>query len=241
MQLRTFLSLVEGGHKANYFIVAPDQLGLQMLLPRAFAKVVATEDTHFYEASTITKEKARQIEKEARKAPSGSSDYSYFVISGLQNLNSQSVGPLLKAVEEAKYSVFFFQAQWIPRYCRTLLSRSILVKLPFLSKKLVLANLQALHHDAKTADEQGLYDGTLAGTIRSLAMKDTMASIRRDMRMGVRGLPSTQSEDVVGSLAFDAAVLPLLTESEHTFLKRDSSPDRRRLAMFLACERGVAK
>lgn len=239
MLLKTFLTLVEGGHKANYFIVAPDQLGLQLLLPKAFAKVVSIEDCHFYEASTITKEKARQIEKEARKAPSGSSDFSYFVISGLQNLNSQSVGPLLKAVEEAKYSVFFFQAQYIPKACRTLLSRSILVKLPFLSKKLVLANMQALHHDAKTADEQGLYDGTLSGTIRALAMKDTMSSIRRDIRLGVRGLPSTQSDDVVGSLAFEAAVMPMLSDKELAFLRRDSSPDRRRLALFLVAERSV--
>lgn len=239
MKLQTFLSLVEGGHKANYFIVAPDQLGLQLLLPKAFSKVVANEDVYFYDASTVTKEKARQIEKEARKAPVGSSSYSYFVISGLQNLPPQSVGALLKAVEEAKYSVFFFQAQYIPRNCRTLLSRSILVKLPFLSKKVVLANMQAMHQDAQTANEQGLYDGTLSGTIRALSMKDTMASIRRDIKLGVRGLPSLQSDDVVGSLAFESAIYPLLSPEEFAFLKKDSSPERRRLVLFMLAERAV--
>lgn len=237
MQIKTFLTLTEGGHRANYFILAPDQLGLQLLLPRSLGKVAAREDIHFFDAASVTKEKARQIEKESRKAPVGSSDFSYFVLTSLQNLPTDSVGPLLKAVEEAKYAVFLFQAQYIPRAVRTLLSRSILVKLPFLSKKVVLGNMQTLHYDARTADELNLYDGTLSGTIRAVAMKDTLLSIRRDMRLGARGLPSTQVDEVIGSLAFDTAVGPMLSESEFQFLKRDSGPDRRRLAVFLASER----
>lgn len=237
MLIKTFLGIVEGGHKANYFILAPDQLGLQLLLPKSLEKVASKEDIYYYDAATITKEKARQIEKEARKAPVGSSEFSYFVLTGLQNLAPDSVGPLLKAVEEARYSVFFFQSQSIPRWLRTLLSRSILVKLPFLSKKVVLGNMQAMHYDAKTADDLGLYDGTLSGTIRSVAIKDTMISIRRDLRLGVRGLQATQSIDVIGSLAFDAAIGTMLNTSEAEFLKRDSSPERRRLALFLVSDR----
>lgn len=237
MLIKTFLTLTEGGHRANYFIVAPDLLGLHLLLPRSLAKVAAKEDIHFFDAANVTKEKARQIEKESRKAPVGSSDFSYFVITGLQNLPTDSVGPLLKAVEEAKYAVFLFQAQHIPRAVRTLLSRSILVKLPFLSKKAVLGNMQTLHYDARTADDLGLWDGTLSGTIKAVSMKDTLLSIRRDMRLGARGLPSTQADDVIGSLAFETAVGPLLNPSESAFLKRDSSADRRRLAVFLASER----
>lgn len=238
MDVSTFLKLVEGGHKANYFIVCPDQLGLTILLPRALSKVAATEDIYYHDAASITKEKARFIERECRKAPSGSSNFSYFVISSLQNLPSQSVGVLLKVVEEARYSVFFFQGQVIPRFARTLLSRSILVKLPFLSKRVVLANLQAMHHNAAVADNQNLYDGTLTGTIRALSMKDTVASIRRDMSLGVRGIPSLQTDEVVGSHAFENSVVPLLTEAEQRFLKRDGNSDRRRLVLFLASERG---
>ena len=167
----------------------------------------------------------------------GSSDHSYFIIQSLQNLPTDSVGPLLKAVEEAKYSVFIFQAQTITRAVRTLLSRSILVKLPFMSKKVVLGNMQALHYDARTADELGLYDGTLSGTIRAVSMKDTMMGIRRDLRLGARGLGVTLSDDVVGSLAFDSAVGPLLKEEEFSYLKRDSSPDRRRLVVMLLADR----
>lgn len=241
MQIKTFLSLLESGHKCNYFVVSSDQIGLHLLIPRSLDKVAAKEDVHFFDAANVTKEKARQIEKEARKAPVGSSDFSYFVIQGLQNLPTDSVGPLLKAVEEAKYSVFIFQAQVIPRTVRTLLSRSILVKLPFMSRKVVLGNMQALHYDAKIADQLGLYDGTLSGTIRAVSMKDTISSIRRDLKMGARGLVSTLSEDVVGSLAFDSAVGPLLLPEEVDYLKRDSSPDRRRLVVFLASDRECQK
>lgn len=241
MQIKTFLNLLESGRKSNYFIQAPDQLGLQLLLPKSLSKVASGEDIHFFEAANVTKEKARQIEKEARKAPVGSSDFSYFIIQGLQNLPVDSVGPLLKAVEEAKYSMFIFQAQVIPRFVRTLLSRSILVKLPFLSKRVVLGNMQSLHYDARTADDAGLYDGTLSGTIRAVSMKDTMQSIRRDLRLGARGLPSTMSDDVIGSLAFDAAVGPLLSAKETQYLKKDNSPERRRLVMLLLAERESLK
>lgn len=241
MQIKTFLTLVEKGHRANYFVVAPDQLGLQLLLPKALSKVAAKEDIYYYDAASVTKDKARLIEKESRKAPAGSSDYSYFVITGLQNLPTESVGPLLKAVEESKYAVFFFQAQHIPRSVRTLLSRSILAKLPFLSKKVVLGNMQALHYDAKAADELNLYDGTLSGTIRAVAMKDMVVAIRRDLRLGARGLPAAQADEVIGSLAFETAVYPLLTEKEAQFIKRGSDPDRKKFLMYLVSERESAR
>lgn len=231
------MGLLEKGHKANYFVLCSDLLGLNLLLPKALGKVAAVGDIHYYDASQITKEKARQIEVESRKAPAGNSDYSYFVISGLQNLNSESVGPLLKAVEEAKYSVFLFQAQSIPRKIGTLLSRSILIKLPFFSKKIVLGNMQAMHLDAKTADELNLYDGTLQGTIKAVQMKDTISLIRRDLRLGARGLPSLQSDEVINSIAFDAAMDPYLRDSERGFLRRDLSADRRRLIVFLVAAR----
>lgn len=237
MSLKLLLTLLEKGRKVNYFVQCPDSLGLNLLLPKTLAKVAAPDDMHFYEASGVTKEKARQIEKESRKAPVGASDYTYFIISGLQSLPPDSVGPLLKAVEEAKYSIFIFQAQTIPRAVRTLLSRSMLMKLPFMSKRQVLGNMHALHYDARTADEMGLYDGTLQGTIKAVSIKDAMMAIRRDLRLGARGHPSLQADDTINSLAFDAAVEPYLSDKERNFLRKDSSPERRRLVMFLMTER----
>jgi hypothetical protein len=237
MQIKAALALIETGQKANYFILAPDLLGLQILLPKSLEKIAARDDIYYLNASSMTKERARQMEREARKAPVGSSDCSWFVIYGLQNLPVESVGPLLKAVEEAKFSAFVFQSQHIPRHCRTLLSRSILMRLPFLQKRVVLGNLQAMHYDARVADEMNLYDGTLSGTIKALLMKDTVVAIRRDLRLGARGLPSTTSEEVVASNAFDAAIGPMLLEHEASFLARDSSPERRKLIAFLTSDR----
>jgi len=241
MMIKDFLLLLGKGKRANYFVIAPDQLGLNLLLPKSLAKIAAREDIHFFNAADVTKEKARQIEKESRKAPVGSSDFTYFVISGLQNLPTDSVGPLLKAVEEARYAIFIFQAQALKRSVRTLLSRSILVKLPFLTKKVVLGNMQALHYDARTADENNLYDGTLSGTIRAVSTKDTTASIRRDMKLGIRGLPSTQEAETVNSLVFETAIGPFLNQKEIDFLRRESNQDRKRLVVFLASERASSK
>jgi len=82
-----------------------------------------------------------------------------------------------------------------------------------------------------------LYDGTLSGTIRALGMKDTLLNIRRDLRLGQRGVPSIVSDDTVNSLAFDAAIGPLLNEEEVAFLGRGDSQDRKKLILTLVAER----
>lgn len=234
LNLKDFLTLVvsSGNDRINYFVVCPDNLGLNLLLPKALYKIAAKDDVVFVDATSLTKDKARQLEKEARKAPVGLSNFTFFFVAGLQNLPVDSVGPLLKVVEEAKYSCFIFQAQFIPKRVSTLLSRSMLVKLPFMSRRQVLGNLQALHYDAKLADELKLYDGTLNGTIKALATKDTVASIQREMKRGSRGYVSLYGQDMVGSLAFRSAVDGLLDETETSFLKRDDNEERRRLVVL---------
>jgi hypothetical protein len=237
MQIKTFLGLVEKARRINFYVVCSDLLGLQLLLPKSLQTVVTPGDVHYLDASNVTKERARTLEKEARKAPAGSSRFNVFVIYSLQNLPPDSVGPLLKAVEEARYSIFIFQAQVIKRATRTLLSRSVLVNLPFFTKRSVLGNMQALNYDAKVADDLDLYDGTLSGTIRALGMKDTLLNIRRDLRLGQRGVPSIVTDDTVTSLAFDAAIGSLLNEEEVAFLGRGNSPDRKKLILTLVAER----
>lgn len=239
MQIKEFLALLGTGKKINYFVECSDLLGISLLLPRVLEKHMAKDDVHFFDAATLTKEKARQLEKDARKAPVGSSAHSYYVITSLHQLPEQSVGPLLKAVEEAKYAAFIFQAQYVKRETRTLLSRSMLVKLPFMSKKVVLANMQALHYDATAADQLNLYDGNLSGTIRAVSMKDSMMAIRRDLKLGLRGVEGLMSDDVIGSLAFVPAIEPQLTDRERRFLAREDGPDRRRMLAYLLAERSV--
>lgn len=237
MKIQDFLKIVGQRGRLNYFVLCPDELGLSLLLQGALSAIAVPEDIHFHDAEGITKEKARQIEAEARLASRGGSELQHFFIYSLQKLPADSTGPLLKAVEDARYARFIFQAQSTPRKIHTLMSRSSVVKLPFLTKAMVLANLKAMNHDAKLADDLNLYDGTLAGTIRALGMKDTLVSIRREMSRGLRGISAVYTPEVLGSLAFESATYDFFTEKERRFLGKNPTPDRKKLALFLATSR----
>lgn len=149
----------------------------------------------FFDAEGLSKDRAREIENEARAAPRGGSAWQTFFIYSLQKLPVESVGPLLKVTEDAKWSRFIFQAQTVPKKLYTLRSRSSVVSLPFLSKDVVLANLKGLNYDAKTADELDLYDGTIAGTIHNLRIKDALTAIRRELSKGARGIAALYYQD----------------------------------------------
>lgn len=239
MDLRGLLALLRKGGKVNYFVVCPDQLGLQLLLPRTLEQLAAKEDITYLQAENITREKARQLADEARKAPMAGSNHSFMCIAGMQRLPFDSAGALLKVVEEAKYTNFIFQAQTITKACRTLRSRSVVVHLPFLERKVVLGNLQAMNLDAQTAEDLNLYDGTLSGTAKALAMKDTVVGIRRELRRGSRGSLTLQTDEIVQSLALIPAIQPYLRREEDQFLKREDTPERRRLMLYLLAERGI--
>lgn len=237
MKLSEFLGLVSKPGRLNYMALCPDQLGLISLLGKALNRVSSPEDQVFFNARDITKEKARQIEGEARMAPRGGSKLQHFFIYGLQRLPTDSVGPLLKAVEEAKYTRFIFQAQDTPRKIRTLMSRSSVVSIPFITKQVVFANLKAEKLDARTADEMGLYDGTYDGTRESLGMKDSLTRIRRDCRAGVRGIASLYQKDVLDSRAFEKATLELFTPEELEYLNRNPSSERKKIILWTALRR----
>jgi len=208
-----------------------------LLLQGALGTIASQEDIHYYDGENITKSKAREIEQEARFASRGSSKLVHFYIFKLQKLPPDSVGPLLKAVEEAKFCRFIFQAQSTPRKIHTLMSRSSVAKIPFLSRKMVLGNMKAMNHDAKTVDQLGLYDGTLSGTIKALGMKDTLISIQRETQRGLRGLSALYSPEYLNSLAFDTAVNPLLNKKERTYQEKNKTPNRQKIALYSAMSR----
>ena len=237
IKIKELLTLASKPGRTNLFVVCPDELGLGLLLQGALATLAAAEDVHFHDAENLTKEKARQIETEARMASRGSSILAHFYIYKLQRLSPDSVGPLLKAVEEARFARFIFQAQSTPRKIHTLMSRSSVAKLPFLTKKAVLGNLKALNYDAKTADLLDLYDGTLSGTIKALSMKDTLIGIQRETTRGLRGLAALYTPEILNSLAFDPAMAPLLNTEEHRFLDKNKSLARQKLALYAALDR----
>jgi len=218
--------------KTNYFVVCPDDLGLRMLVKIPLRKIATPKDVEFFAGKKFTKDKARKLERDARKAPSGGSKYQHFIITELQKIPTESVGPLLKVVEEARWSRFVFQAQHVPRRVRTLMSRSRVVRLPFLSRKVVLGNLRTLQYDAKTADERGFYDGTLEGTIKSLNMKDLVLELRKEVKKGMLSLPWLMTTEVVNSLAFRHAMYDFMTVGERGYLEVEDTEDRRRLVLY---------
>jgi hypothetical protein len=238
MKIQDFLRLIGGPpRRLNFFVLAPDELGLTLLLQKALGDRTATHDLYFHDAEGVTKEKARQIEAEARLGARGGSELQTHFIHSLQKLPTDSAGPLLKVVEDALFARFIFQAQSTPRKLHTLMSRSAVVRLPFLTKAAVLANLKAMNQDAKTADELGLYDGTLEGTLRALAMKDTITNIRREMGKGTRGLASLFNPDLLNSNAFEKATYDHLTDQERKFLGKRPTNDRKKIALYLATMR----
>lgn len=223
MKIGQFFGLITAAPSSNFLAVAPDNLGLLSQLPNVLERVAASEDIHLFKAKAITKEKARQIEDLARKAPIGGSEQQHVFIYGLQDLPTDSVGPLLKAVEDAKFTRFLFQAQGVPKKVETLASRSSIVELPFLPKAMVLANMKKQKKDARTVDEMNLYDGTLDGSVKALRMKDTLTRIRTDLKTGRKGMASLTSEKVLGSLAFDTAVTGVLTDEEIRYAGNDEN------------------
>lgn len=241
MKVPEFKRLVSQPGRLNYFVICPDNLGLGLFLDESLKVLAQPADIHHYNAEDITKDRARLIEKEARSAPRAGSELQHIYIYHLQKLASDSVGPLLKAVEEATYARFIFQAQSTPQKIHTLRSRASVIKLAFLSKPEALGYIQkVLKLDARAADELGLYDGTIQGTQTALAMKNAVTQIRRDFAQGLRGAASLfNPEQLKSYAALEVATYDFLTPEERTYLgkMRLASNSRKTLAFYLAMSR----
>jgi len=209
MKTSQFLKLLQQPGRTNFAAVASSTLGLTTLIPRILLKIAAEIDIHVYSAGSLTKEKVRQIGREAMMAPRGSSDLTHFLIYDLQHIAVQSVGPLLKVVEDAQYGRFIFQTQKQVRKTSTLLSRASVVRLPFLKEQ---------------------------GTIESLGMKDTLVAMQREMKAGARGLVTLLSEEYTNSLVFDRAVY--ISKIERDYLARHDDLARRKVVLYLVTQRG---
>jgi len=237
MRLGEFLRLLEQKGRTNYAALASDNLGLSNLVPRTLRKIACSEDIQIFDAESLTKEKVRQIGKEVTLAPQGGSDLTHIFIRRLQVIPSGSVGPLLKVVEEARMARFIFQAQMNSRKIQTLFSRALVVPLSFLSEKAVLGNMKLMNHDALTAKNLRLYDGTLGGTIEMMGMKDTVSAFKREMTLGSRGLVGLFGEDMLNSMAFRRIYQEKLKTEEQMYLGRQDDLTRRKLIVYLVAGR----
>lgn len=237
MILQQFLKVIAQQPGSNFFVTAPTNLGLTMMIQGALSGVANKEDVYFHAAETLTKEKVLQLEREARLAPRGSSKHSHFYVYGCEVLPRSSIGPLLKVVEEARFARFIFQAQGEQGFLGTIKSRCSEVSLPFLSKRVVMGNLKALNYDTLAVERLGLYDGTIEGTVKALATKDTTMEIRRELERGARGAAVLLDDEVVQSPALVGILREKATREERSFLARGDTESRRRLVLFLASRR----
>jgi len=225
--IKDFLQLVKKNRRANYFVVCPPTAGLGVILRNVLDEVANTNDLYFEEAKDFSVERARVIARQVSMRPVGGSNYSHVVISNVEKLPLDCVGPLLKAVEESVSGNFYFQASSIPSKVFTLASRSMVFRLPFLTKAQVYGNLQAMGVDVYTLSKRGLYDGTLLGSMSLLANSDIQARLDRAVKMGGRGLEPLLEEELLDSLLF-----PRMVAREDVraglYLEREDSVVRRR-------------
>lgn len=235
MRVSQFLRLLREQPGANFFAATPDGDGMVVLVPRALEPVASPRNIHLLDGRALTVDGAREVAREAGMAPKGTDSHQHFVVRRSEELTGPCAGALLLAVEDAARARFVFVASHRTPEVETLASRSTCVELPFLSRRAVLGNLQALRLDARAADEKDLWDGTLGGTAAAVRHAADHEAIRRAVASGPDGLADLH--ELVDSPAFDAAMEPVLNQEERDYVARAPGPSRRMLAAFLALAR----
>lgn len=227
------------GAGGSYFVVTPDVGGMAMLLPRALRRSLAEEDVRVV-PGTMSVGEARHVSWEAGVAPVGGSEWTCFVVRDAERLHPQAAAALLMAVEESRYGCFVFLARRESGTTATLASRSTKVLLPYLPRKVVLGNLQAMRLDARGADAGGHWDGTLDGTLQNLREEKARSAIRAAVDRGLDGLQDLLH--LAESPAFARAISEWATPGEVDYLGRSDSPERRGLvALLVAARSGKGK
>lgn len=218
MKLKEFLNGVVQMDNTNFFVLCPDKVGIRSLIKRALEKVASSEDISIHHARDMTVETAHLLRERASSRPIAGSKRTHFFIHSLQNLNAPAAAVLLKVVEETRTARFIFQSQTKKDPIGGLRSRSVEVEIPFLTKREVLGNLQALQKDAAAAERLNLWDGTLENTLRLSEDKQKAERILHLIQMGIRG-----REDLLQEVAIDEAMEFLTrdcTQPELMFLER---------------------
>jgi hypothetical protein len=219
----------------HFFICTPDGDGLVRLIPRVLGPVASPKNVKVRDAAVMTVGDAREVAKEAWMAPEGTDRWTHFVVRRTESMSAACVGALLLAVEDAAKTRFVFTATHRTREAETLASRATCVELPFLSRREVLGNLQALRLDARAADELDLWDGTLGGTEEAVRHAKDHATIRKAVGVGLEGLEDLHV--LAKSPAFDAAMEGTWNQEERDYVARHPCHERRMLATFLALSR----
>lgn len=232
MNAAQFLRLAQKLKGSHFYVVTPDVGGLVLLMPRVLKSVAAPRDIWIRDGRNLKLEQIRELVREAGMAPAGGSTHTHFVIHHAEGLNRHdSVGALLQVIEEATRARFIFLSRkQASKAARPLASRCFVIQLPFMSRKGVLANLQALKQDAKSVDEKNLWDGTLGGSLRNLREYRDRKAILDAIDKGMDGLGDLLGD--VESSAFVRTLQEHLTPEELAFVNQDLSLERKRLVAY---------
>ena len=234
-----FLKALRENPRTHFYVVTPDGGGMVRLVPRILRAIAAAQDVRIVDGASLTVTLARRLAQEAGMAPVAGGAVTHFVIWRAETLGAAAAAALLYAVEESPRGRFVFVSSQIPQGAlRPLASRCSRVSLPFLSKRAVLGNLQALREDARMAADKDLWDGTLGGTLANIREVNVRAQILAAIAQGMQGLPDLVA--FADSPVFDRVLAEHLTAEERSFLERDSSPERRKLVAFSLLSRRTA-
>jgi hypothetical protein len=244
MIVKELITYITGvGRGQNVFIVAPDRLGLTDLVVDELRKVFSFSDVVSNPAprGLGAKDWVRSIEQDAHKAPRGGGERTHYFMYGMGSLPVECVGPMLKVLEESRYSRFILQSSVSCPKLSTLQSRCMTCRIPFYSRREVGGVLKCVARlDIEPMDEFDLYDGTIEGTTQALLERDDFLSVRKELTG--RGSLALMSDDFCQSdregnppVKYTQFVEPRLTREEREYA---TLPTRRRLAGFRLSRRG---
>lgn len=236
MRVQDFIRILGEQPEDHFFAVTPDLEGTLRIVRRSLLAMQPACDVRVHDGSALQVAEAREVASDARRAPLGGSRRASVLVWRAERMPRDAAAMLLAPVEEAGGARFIFLASGeVPDHVEPLASRSVTVRLPFLSRRVVLGNVQALRLDARAADEADLWDGTLGGTLEALRCQATHARVREALGKGAGGYAALA--ELVGEAGFDAALRPSLLSEERAFLEARPGEDRRRLAAFLVARR----
>jgi len=211
----------------HVFFLGSPKLGVSRFV-RSKMERLAPGSVRVIDADGLKADEARELMASLHEVPELAIEAWQVLVLNAHKLSRAVLPQFLSIMEEGQWARFVFQAASEPRWLGPVISRCKRFRLSFMSRKQVLANMQALHFDALKADTEDLYDGTLEGTVQRLAISDALVEIKKQVGSFDKLPDLVQACD-----GYDPELLFQLSEGEREFILRAPQGIRRRLVVFL--------
>ena len=225
--MNDFIKHIQTNPRSHVFVVGSAKLGVRRFTQAQCSKL-APGATKVIDATSMKVDEARALIEELHTLPEMGVECWQVIVMNAEKLKREVLPQFLAIMEEGQWARFVFHANAAPGYLGPIKSRCTIFKLAFMGKRQVLANMQALHLDARAADEADVYDGTLEGTVQRLAIKDALDEVEKQTG-AFENIPALL-QAVEG---YDPAMLGVLTHGEREFIMGAPQPIRRRLVVML--------